>query len=128
MMEQIVKTATRSRNRQPRAKSERIERHQFYEDTVETETTDPMMEQIVKTATRAPTARKNPVERRKRSRNLQRKSREFKQACNYHHDYSRITSLARLNKHDIVAKQQQLMKGKVRRTLKNGLSEEEQRA
>jgi len=86
---QVIKEK-RSRNRQPRAKSERIERHQFYEDTVETETTDPMMEQIVKTATRAPTARKNPVERRKRSRNLQRKS--------------------------------------LRRTLKNGLSEEEQRA
>lgn len=86
---QVIKEK-RSRNRQPRAKSEGIERHQFYEDTVDTETTDPMMEQIVKTATKAPTARKNPVERRKRSRNLQRKS--------------------------------------LRRTLKNGLSEEEQRA
>jgi len=86
---QVIKEK-RSRNRPSRVKSEGVERQQFYEDAVDPETTDPMMEQIVKTATKAPTGRKNPVERRKRSRNLQRKS--------------------------------------LRRTLKNGLSEEEQRA
>ena len=44
--------------------------------------TDPMMEQIVKTATQATMqAHKSntPVERRKRSRNKQRKSREYNQ-------------------------------------------------